>query len=224
MDETHRTPCLENTRHNVIFDVFQWIADESNEAKKVLWVYGLAGTGKSMLSTTIAQIMRRHHRLGAFFFFNRDIPQRNFATLIRTLAYQLAVFDTRFGDVISLAVKNYNNIAKMPLVFQFETLLSVNALKSVNWPGCPIVLIIDALDECRNEIHRKILMQALSKGLSNLPSFLRIMIVSRPESDIQHALGSNLHVLPYPLDIDSVANKDDVLVFIRHRLDRKSVV
>ena len=218
MDETHRTPCLENTRHNVIFDVFQWIADESNEAKKVLWVYGLAGTGKSTLSTTIAQIMRRHHRLGAFFFFNRDIPQRNFATLIRTLAYQLAVFDTRFGDVISLAVKNYNNIARMPLVFQFETLLSVNALKSVNWPGCPIVLIIDALDECGNEIHRKILMQALSKGLSNLPSFLRIMIVSRPESDIQHALGSNLHVLPYPLDIDCVANKYDVLAFIRHRL------
>ena len=67
----------------------------------MLWIYGLAGTGKSTLSTTIAQSLRRRHRLGAFFFFNRDIPQRNFATLIRTLAYQLAVVDTRFGDAIS---------------------------------------------------------------------------------------------------------------------------
>jgi hypothetical protein len=214
MDETQRTPCLENTRCNVIYDIFQWIVDESNEAKKVLWVYGLAGTGKSMLSTTIAQIMRRRQRLGAFFFFNRDIPQRNFATLIRTLAYQLAVFDAGFGDAISLAVKNHNNIARMPLAFQFETLLSANALKSVKWSGDPIVLIIDALDKCGSERDRKILMQALSKGLSNLPSFMQIMIVSRPESDIQHALGSYLHVIPYPLDIDSVANKDDVLAFI----------
>jgi energy-coupling factor transporter ATP-binding protein EcfA2 len=198
MDETHRTPCLENTRRNVIDDVFQWISDDSNKAKKVLWVYGLAGTGKSTLSTTIAQIMRRRHRLGAFFFFNRDIPQRNFATLIRTLAYQLAVFDTRLGDAISLAVKNNNNIAMMPLVFQFETLLSANALKSVKWSGGPIVLIIDALDECGSEADRKILMQALSKGLSNLPSFMRIMVVSRPEPDIQHALGSYLHLRPYP--------------------------
>ena len=82
--------------------------------------------------------MRGRHCLGAFFFFNRDIPQRNFSTLIRTLAYQLAAFDPRFRDAILLAVKNYNNIAMMPLVFQFETLLSANALKSemVGKPNC----------------------------------------------------------------------------------------
>ena len=205
MDETRRTPCLENTRRNVINDVEKWISDDSNEAKNVLWVYGLAGTGKSTLSTTIAQIMRGRHCLGAFFFFNRDIPQRNFSTLIRTLAYQLAAFDPRFRDAILLAVKNYNNIAMMPLVFQFETLLSANALKSVKWSGSPIVFIIDALHECGTEADRKILMQALLRGLSILPSFMRIMVFSRPEPDIQHALGSHLHLRPYPLDTDSVS-------------------
>ena len=130
MSETNRTPCLENTRCSIIDDVFEWIADDSNKAK-VLWVYGLARTGKSTLSTTIAQVLRGRQRLGAFFFFNRDIPQRNFSTLIRTLAYQLAMFDPRFRDAISLAVKNYDNIIMMPLVFQFETLLSANALKPV---------------------------------------------------------------------------------------------
>ena len=80
MDEYNRTSCLENTRRNVIDGVMEWVADDSNKAKKVLWVYGLAGTGKSTLSTTIAQIMRRLNRLDAFFFFNRDIPQRNSTT------------------------------------------------------------------------------------------------------------------------------------------------
>ena len=219
MDEYNRTLCLENTRRNVINDVLEWIvADNSNKAKKVLWVYGLAGTGKSTLSTTIAQITRRLHRLGAFFFFNRDIPQRNCATLIRTLAYQLATFDTRFCAAISRVAAANENIAGMPLDFQFEQLLSANALKSVEWSGGPIVLIIDALDECGSEADRKILLQVLSKGFSRLPSFIRIMAVSRPEQDIQRVLGSHSYLRRYSLDIDSVTNKD-VSEYIRHRLE-----
>jgi len=197
----------------------EWIAVDSDDIKKVLWVYGLAGTGKSTLSTTIAQIMRGLHQLGAFFFFNRDIPQRNFATLIRTLAYQLAMFDARFGAAISRVVAINENIAGMPLGFQFANLLSANALKSVEWSGVPIILVIDALDECGSEVDRKVLMQALSKGLSGLPSFIRIMVVSRQESDIQQALGSHPDVHPYPLNIESATNEEDVLQFVRHRLN-----
>ncbi|KAF8678528.1 hypothetical protein AX14_004714 [Amanita brunnescens Koide BX004] len=218
MDEYNRTPCLKDTRRNVIKDIMEWIADDSNEGKKILWLYGLAGTGKSTLSTTIAQIMRKVNRLGAFFFFNRDIPQRNFSTLIRTLAYQLAIFDARFAATISRVVENNENIAEMPLEFQFEQLLSVNALKSVEWSEGPIVLIVDALDECGSEADRKILMQALSKSFPGLPSFFRIMVVSRPELDIQRALGSHSYLRPYPLDIDSATNKD-VWEFIRYRLE-----
>ena len=218
MDEYNRTPCLENTRRYVIDDVMAWIADDSDDSKQVLWVYGLAGTGKSTLSTTIAQIMRRLHCLGAFFFFNRDIPQRNFATLIRTLAYQLAMFDTRFCAAISRVVANNENIAGMPLEFQFENLLSACALKSVEWSGGPIVLIIDALDECGSEADRKILMQVLSKGFSTLPSFIRIMVFSRQEQDIQRVLGSHSHLRRYPLDTDSVTNREDVSEYMRHRL------
>ena len=219
MDEYNRTSCLKNTRRNVINDIMDWVSDESTEAKKVLWVYGLAGTGKSTLSTTMAHILRRLRRLGAFFFFNRDIPQRNSATLIRTLAYQFAMFDPRFCAVISRVVATNENIAGMPLGFQFENLLSANALKSVEWSGGPIVLIIDALDECGSESDREILMQVMSKGFSSLPSFIRIMVVSREEQDIQRILGSHSHLRRYPLDMDSVTNKNDVLEYIRYRLE-----
>ena len=218
MDGSKRTHCLENTRRNIVNDVMQWIADDSNEAKKVLWVYGLAGTGKSTLSTTIAQIALGLHRLGAFFFFNRDIPQRDSGTLIRTLAYQLAMFDACFGAAISRLVADNGHITTMSLEFQFENLL-FNTMKSAEWSGGPIVLIIDALDECGREADRRNLMQALSKGFSDLPSFIRIIIVSRRESDIQHALGSHSQVRPYPLDTDSVTNRDDISEYLRHRLE-----
>ena len=132
MDEYHRTPCLENTRRNVINDIMAWITDDSTEAKKI---YGLARTGKSTLSTMIAQIMRGLNRLGAFFFFNRDIPQRNFATLIRTIAYQLAMFDVRFGDAISRVAANNNYIAGMILQFQLHVDISIATLRSVGSPS-----------------------------------------------------------------------------------------
>ena len=45
------------------------------------------------------------------------------------------------------------------------------------------------------------------------------MVTSRQESDIQYALGSHTHLRPYPLDIDSATNKDDISQFIRHRLE-----
>ena len=216
--DSERTSCLENTRRNIINDIMKWSADDSNEAKRVLWVYGLAGTGKSTLSTTIAQIMSGLDRLGAFFFFNRGIPQRDSGTLIRTLAYQLAKFDDCFCAAISRLVKKSSSITIMPLQFQFENLI-INALQSVEWSRGPIVLIIDALDECGREADRRDLMQALSKGFSNLPSFFRIMVVSREESDIQHALGSHSDVHRYHLDTDSVTNTEDVSEFIRHRLE-----
>jgi adenylylsulfate kinase-like enzyme len=48
---------------NVMKDIMKWIADDSDDRKKVLWVCGLAGTGKSIL-TTITQIMRGLHVSG----------------------------------------------------------------------------------------------------------------------------------------------------------------
>ena len=217
------TFCVGNTRRNIINDIMTWAADDSTEAKKVLWVYGLAGTGKSTLSSTIARNMHSLHRLGAFFVFNRDKPLRDARTLVRTLTYRLADFNPCFRAAISPLVKEDSRITITPLEYQFQNLL-ISALKPVEWSRGPIVLIIDALDECGREANRKDLMQALSKGFSNLPSFIRIMVVSRPEADIQRALGSHSHVRPYHLDVDSVTNKEDVSEYIRRRLEEIRIV
>ena len=151
-----------------------------------------------------------------FFFFDRDIPERNASTLIRTLAYQLALFDVSIGAEMSRITESIPRITEMPLDFQFTNLLSAQALKLVEWSGGPVVVVIDALDECGNETERKVLMQALSKGFSNLPSFMRVIVVSRPETDIEDMLSSHEAVHPYSLDIDSAATQEDISEFLRH--------
>jgi hypothetical protein len=214
MHEHNRKACLAKTRLDVIKSIIDWITDESGDQKSVLWLTGLAGLGKSTISTTIAWIMRDLHRLGAFFFFDRDIPERNATTLIAMLAYQLAQFDAHIRAEVSQIVESIPGIARMPLDFQFANLLLANALRLVKWSGGPIVLVIDALDECGSNKGRKDLLQALSKGFHNLPPFIRVMVVSRQESDIQHALGSHQAVYRYPLAIDSATIKEDISEFI----------
>ena len=217
MPEHSRTTCLDGTRLDVIKLIMDWIVDESNDQKRVLWLNGLAGSGKSTLSTTIALTMRDLHLLGAFFFFDRDIPERNAPTLVRTLAYQLAVFDVSIGAEISRIVESIPRIAEMSLNFQFTNLLSAHALKSVEWSGGPVVVVIDGLDECGSETDREVLMQALSKGFSNLPSFMRVVVVSRPETDIEDTLASHNAVHPCRLHIDSEATQEDISNFLRRR-------
>jgi len=68
MNEYDRKDCLPKTRLDVMKSFMDWIADESIDRKRVLWLHGLAGSGKSTLSTTIAWRMRHRGCLGGFFF------------------------------------------------------------------------------------------------------------------------------------------------------------
>jgi ABC-type branched-subunit amino acid transport system ATPase component len=87
-----RPSCLPNTRLDVIKVITDWIEDEG--PKPVFWLFGQTGSGKSTISTTIADMCRERRRLGAFIFFNRDVKDRSDPSLvIRTLAYKLASFD-----------------------------------------------------------------------------------------------------------------------------------
>ena len=219
MNEYKRDACLPQTRLDVVEFILERIADGSNDGQRVLWLYGLAGSGKSTISTTIARMMHELRCLDTFFFFDHSIPERNAATLITTMAYQLANFNTRIGAKLSQIVEDNSNITEMPFDIQFANLLSVNALQSVEWSGGLIVLVIDALDECGSETERKKLLQALTKGFRDLPPFIRVILTSRQESDIQHALMSHPAVYPYHLSIDSAASRDDISKFLWHCLN-----
>jgi NACHT domain len=218
MDEYNHSVCLPNTRLDVIKSITEWMADESSDQRRVLWLFGLAGAGKSTLMTTIVKILRDVKRLGGYFFFNRDNRDRNVTTIIRTLAYQLAIFDASIGAEISQIVESNPNLAGQVPGVQFPLLLSANALSSVTWSGGPIVLVIDALDECGSERDLTSLMQALSKGFEVLPPFIRVIMTSRQERVIKNTLASHPAVCSYDLDTNSMATKKDILTFLRHHL------
>ena len=210
-----RPSCLPNTRLDVIKAITDWIDDGGQ--KPVLWLFGQTGSGKSTISTTIADMCRERRQLGAFIFFNRDVKDRSDPSLvIRTLAYKLASFDSRIGEAVSTAIQTIPDIAESPLHFQFRNLV-VQPLSCAESRG-PLVIVIDALDECGTSASRKILLSVLSREIGNLPSFTRILITSRPEDDIKRILHSHTSVHAQELDITSDSTERDIKTFIESEM------
>ena len=86
MDEFSHPQCLPGTRLDVLKFITEWLTTPS-EDQNVLWLYGLAGSGKSTISTTVTEYFRELRRLGALVFFDRNDQSHSDPTrFIRTLA------------------------------------------------------------------------------------------------------------------------------------------
>ncbi|EGO05416.1 hypothetical protein SERLA73DRAFT_149548 [Serpula lacrymans var. lacrymans S7.3] len=219
MDDPSRTSCLPDTRIDVLTSIAEWATSPTTK-ENVLWLHGLAGSGKSTISTTVANFFRELRRLGAFTFFNRDITGRSDpAIVIRTLAYQLGEFDSRIGSAISKVIESTPSIKQSPIRWQFLKLLMepLSSLETSKREG-PIIIIIDALDECGHPGTRSELLKTFALELHKLPNTVRILITSRDEMDITEALGNQPHIVGRRLDISSRSNSEDVLIYLRRRM------
>lgn len=221
MDATDRRECLSGTRTAMIQFIMDWAQDPVG-AQNVLWIHGLAGSGKSTLSTTIASKLLGMGLLGAFLFFDRDVAESSDpSVVVRTMAYQLGSFIPCVAASICAAIEKYPNIHQFPIRSQFNQLL-VHALSchpAID-PGVPIVLVIDALDECGNEKRRHALLESLAEQSSQLPPSVRILITSRPERDLRAYFQLRHHIIVQELDTTSQYNIHDISSYLRIQLLR----
>lgn len=218
MDAYDRPECLAGTRTDILTVIEHWVKN-STSSQNFFWLFGLAGSGKSAISTTISNLFREKGRLGAFVFFDRDFRSRSDpSTVVRTLAYQLGSFHPSIGTRIAKAIKTTPNICYSPIRLQFQKLV-VEPLSSIgDGPfQSPLVIVIDALDECGNAKTRKSLLGVLAEDSARLP-FVRTIMMTRAEPDIHFALESQPHICSLELDITLDSNTDDIMQYLRHRM------
>ena len=80
----------------------------------------------------------------------------------------------------------------------------------------PVVVVLDALDECGSAKTRKVLLDLLAQEHRKLPSNIRIIITSRAEHDIQKFLGSQTNVAIRELELAGSANMKDIELYLRY--------
>jgi hypothetical protein len=198
--------------------ILAWTFNQSID-QRLLWLHGLAGSGKSTLSTTVANNLQEQGCLGASMFFNRDVEERSQSwNVIRTLAYQLAMFDARIAATVAACIEATPRIAHSPLRLQFIHLL-IKPLSSLPMTEAPVVIVLDALDECGSADDRKALLTILAAESLHLPHFIRIIVTSRTELDIRTAFRSKPHIHVLELDLSSNSNMEDISSFLRTRME-----
>jgi hypothetical protein len=126
----------------------------------------LAGTGKSTIARTIARRYFGQKRLGASFFFSRGGGDVSHAgKSFTSFAAQLARKVPPIQRFISDAVTEQDDIANQSLRDQwrhlvFRPLSRLEGSSSLS----SYVLIVDALDECDNKDHIRIILQLLAEA------------------------------------------------------------
>ena len=151
------------------------------QEQQVFWLNGLAGTGKSTIAQTFAERMFADGKLGASFFCSRDFADRsNLQAIFPTLAFQLAHRYRLFRDEMLQVLKANPDVSRESLCSQMEGLI-VGPLKAAN---IPTLIIIDALDECKDEEPASAILSILSRYMNEIPS-VKFFITGRPEPRIR---------------------------------------
>ncbi|KAG6979136.1 Vegetative incompatibility protein HET-E-1 [Fusarium oxysporum f. sp. conglutinans] len=183
--EEHNPTCLPDTRVELLDDIARWIDDP--DAKPVFWLNGKAGTGKSTISRTVAQLRHSHGDLGASFFFKRGEPDRGSLDLfVPTLASQLAQSVPATALAIKNTIDTYPAIIGKGVREQFDKLVREPLSKASEAIATlsSLVIIIDALDECEQDKDIKLLISILTNTQILRPR-LRVFLTSRPELPIR---------------------------------------
>ncbi|KZP24074.1 hypothetical protein FIBSPDRAFT_429067 [Athelia psychrophila] len=216
MDAAIRASCLAGTREDLLKDIIDRLVTPS-EGQNVLWLHGAAGLGKSTLANSIAEHFRGRRQQGAFLFFDRNAPLESTpARVIRTLAYQLAEHDQAIKTAISSAMEKDPQLTSAPLSTQFTSLL-VDPLSAASREiKGPVIIVLDALDECGGPESRRALLSLLSQELAKFPRQFRFLITSRPDADIARVFNTAGHI--HAIDLSMSASDADVLLYVKHEM------
>ncbi|KAK6995670.1 WD40 repeat-like protein [Favolaschia claudopus] len=216
-DASLRTECLAGTRTDVLEDIIRQLNAPSDNSN-ILWLFGVAGSGKSTIATSISHHFRRLQRLGAFVFFHRnDLDSSNPTTVLHSIAYKMAQLNRQIRDALCGAIDRQPEIINAPIAIQFQELL-LGPFHSAQLTE-PIIIVLDALDECSNTFWRSSLITLIANDFTKLPSDFRIVVTSRPDADIKGPFGSNTSITRWILDISTRRNTEDITSYVRHSLE-----
>ena len=213
--------CMGGTRQSISNRILDWVTNprDTNDGsqKNTYWLYGSPGIGKTTLAHSICASLHDGKQLAGAFFCRRDDPHLSETrNILPTLIYKLAIIVPSFRSIVAQRLRNDPNLAPESM----KGSLFLEFLRSIpRHPKYTLVYVIDALDECGDTRSRPGILKVLTEAARQAP-WLRVIITSRPEADIQwsfHALAESSY-LSYDLATDQDA-RADLRTFARSQFD-----
>ncbi|KAF8160167.1 ankyrin repeat-containing domain protein [Pholiota molesta] len=204
-------------------DTCGWFLDgerfrELQEKAGFLWIKGTAGCGKTILCSSIIDKIIQLHRennsitYGYFFFDGRDSQNdlQLHDKLIRSLILQISL---QCDGIPAALVQLYGHGYQQP---------STNSLEDTLYriiDGLDLAyIVIDSLDEC---IEREKMLRWINQITSRRIGNLRMVVISRPERDIEDALQP---LDPDCIDLAKEHSNHDITTYLEEELSALSAV
>jgi len=209
---------MEGTRISRLKEIVDWVCNKSEEKgllqRNIYWVYGLPGIGKTSLAHSICESLHDQKKLAGAFFCRRDDPKLSeHRNIVPTLIHKLAVILPPFRTIVANCLRSDPNLTPESMKGpRFLDLLD----KLPKRPNDFLVFVIDAFDECGDYRSRPSLLKLLTDAVTRA-SWLKIIITSRPETDIRRFFTQSSY-LGYDLATDQEAS-NDLQTFARSEFD-----
>jgi len=186
-----------------------------------LWLHGLAGCGKTVLTSSIIEDLQKmivsvphasSNPILLYFFFDfRDVKKQSLEEMALSLAYQMYSQDENFQHPLDSLLKACDNGYRKPstaslLEIILETLLSIDR---------QVFVILDALDECA--IPRRELLAWIEKVAESSSEGVNVLVTSRKEPDIDSVLGRP-RLMDQNIAVQTDVVDEDIRAYIIHRL------
>lgn len=211
--------CLEGTRDAILERIEEWLKSVGPGVPPIFWVDGIAGIGKSTIAKTIALRAFEYGCLGASFpFSRRGEPELRDPTIVfPTIAYQLAAFSPAFARYLGDELEGVPVPNHGPYETQVHQLF-IKPLRSLAYRKTPVVLVMDALDECE-QTGLKTVLSLLLDAVPQLPFPLKLLVTSRPEPHIRTVFKrSKMHEKIILHDMEASIVESDVKLYLHARL------
>ncbi len=226
--EEHNPTCLPTTRVELLHQISEWA--HRPDAAAVFWLNGMAGTGKSTISRTVARTFAEIGSLGASFFFKRGEGDRgSLSKFFTTLTADLVVREPAIAPYVKNAIDTDPQITTKNAREQFDKLIlqPLSAISTSARKSTPLVVVVDALDECDREDNVKLLIDLFSRAETLQCKRLKVFVTSRPELPIRpafKAIKDKYQDLVYQdlvlHEMSEIVVGRDISAFLEHELAR----
>jgi hypothetical protein len=214
--------CLAGTRVELLREILSWTTNQNG--KRIFWLCGKAGIGKSTISRTIAGDLDKDGRLGASFFFKRGQADRSHANLFfPTIAKQLADKIPDMGSAIAAALEKDSLLCERHMTKQFDKLLlqPIQSGRAGDTLPKECFIVVDALDECEDVEQIEALLKLLARIEDIVAARVRLLVTSRPDSPLVmgfREMSNDLHRDVQMEEAQVPSIKSDLRIFFDHEL------
>lgn len=215
----HEPKCVSDTRKDLLRQLGDW---SQHHQPPIFWLSGMAGTGKSTISRTLAASFQAQQILGGSFFFSRGSGEANTAVnFVGTLVQQMASSLPQFKQHICEAISEHRENLKQGLRNQWKDLLVEPMQKTILKDPPSVNFVIDALDECGSDQEIRILLQLFVEIVELKTINLGIFVTSRPELSTRDSFKKMPQIMHHNLDLRDIPRKtveQDIRTFVRQEL------